>query len=350
MVGRRIVPLVLVFVFVTSMLAVPGACIQAKGETPPSVCMLNVPYHVQQTEHWCGYACLEMVFDYYGVDIPQSEIVAVEGLTQTNTLPAFVSGFLPEAQFSNLSTSATRYKGHLITGYIERGLGYVAFRYTSDTPWLDQLKTLIAAGYPVMVHTWFDLSETAPHWRVVIGYDDINQQMILNDPWGRGKSGYAPGEMGPDEHISYTDFVKLWSITMDFNSPYNAVLVTPWSVSVNAPSSVVAGSTFAVKVTVTYNCPAPFDKTQFPASLTETILNLPSGFTMAAGENATKDIGLLHAGDVVKLSWKVVAANKPGQYGFSIQSGGVVSGFDAYGVVYSDVIGGEVTATIAVVH
>lgn len=337
-----------VLVFGMSLLLGPGVSAQATGDPLPSSHIIaGVPYHAQQNDHWCGYACLEMVFDYYGADIPQQEIISVEGMSSKTSFPGFFSGFLPEAQFSRLSTSHGTYQGHQLTGYVERGLGYAAFRQSNPEPWLDQLKVLVASDRPVMVHQWFDLSATAPHWRLVIGYDDVNQEMILHDPWDRGQSGYAPGEMSANERLSYADFTKLWSCTADFDSPYNAVLVVPWSVQVSVPSVVAPGSTFTVTATVQYPCPAPFDKTQFAASLSKATISIPSSLKLSGGERLSKTIAVTEAGSTAKVTWKLVAPRSAGVCDISVEASGLISGIDASGQVYQDSIGGIGASTVA---
>jgi hypothetical protein len=39
--------------------------------------LIDVPFHYQDIEYYCGPAALQMVFDYYGEDINQSEIADV---------------------------------------------------------------------------------------------------------------------------------------------------------------------------------------------------------------------------------------------------------------------------------
>ncbi|MGD8544022.1 MAG: C39 family peptidase, partial [Candidatus Bathyarchaeota archaeon] len=150
--------------------------------------ILSVPYYKQQSQFYCEYASLEMVFDYYGVDIPQQELVAVENMpgfqyaSHGKATEYYWTAVVREAHFSNLSTSYESCEGFTITGYKERDLGYAAFWYGSwDGPWLEELKDLIDEGYPIIVLQWFDFYEEAGHVRVVIGYDDTTGEVIFHD-------------------------------------------------------------------------------------------------------------------------------------------------------------------------
>lgn len=309
---------------------------------PAAYLIEGVPFHKQYTGQSCGYACLEMVFDYYGEDIPQQEIIAVEG--RFSELPGYTVGFVREAHFSEVSTSIGLYHGSNIIGYDERGLGYASFRYSSETPWLDRLKALIAQDYPVMVNQWMEIGEEWPHWRLVIGYDDVSNEMIVHDPWDRGNTGLTE-----NMKISYEDFCELWTYDLDFGLPYTATLVVPWSVSIDAPSSVDADSSFTATATIGYPCPEPFDNSQYPASNAEATLSLPEGLSLADGESAAKNIGDLSAGGEVIVSWEVVATGGSGSYSLFVQSHGTITGLDAHSSVYSDLIGGKAGKTLVVV-
>ena len=193
------------------------------------------------------------------------------------------------------------YPGYQPTkGYAERKLGYGSFFYASTTEWFDQLKEIVAQGYPVQVLTDWTPDEFGPHYRVVVGYDDVKQVVYLNDPWPYGpwldmykKPGYR-GWTWP-----YADFLKVWALPTDnwglagYN--YGAVVAAPWKVQVSAPRHVAPGATFTVKVRATYRCPAPFGAgpapafPMFTASAVRAALELPAGFV--AVSTHTKKIG-----------------------------------------------------------
>ncbi len=66
--------IILVLLF-TSVLNVAFQVKPAMAESAGSY--ISVPYHRQITNYYCGPASLEMVFDFYGPDIPQIEIADV---------------------------------------------------------------------------------------------------------------------------------------------------------------------------------------------------------------------------------------------------------------------------------
>lgn len=75
---------------------------------------ISVPYHAQPNGYYCGPASLEMVFDFYGVDIPQIEIADVERTSFDGT---YTFDMVRAAHFSNMSTSVGRASPLNFTGY-----------------------------------------------------------------------------------------------------------------------------------------------------------------------------------------------------------------------------------------
>jgi hypothetical protein len=79
---------------------------------------IDVPFHYQDTDYYCGPACLEMVFDYYGEDINQSEIADVARTIGEPLYSTFTDELRRAAHFSNLSTSmGAEIPDYNITGY-----------------------------------------------------------------------------------------------------------------------------------------------------------------------------------------------------------------------------------------
>jgi tetratricopeptide (TPR) repeat protein len=76
---------------------------------------------------------------------------------------------------------------------------------------LDRLKTLVRAGFPVIVETWYvrDARDQLGHYRLIIGYDDTAQQFITYDSLH-----------GPDVTIGYQELDELWRV---FNRTYLVV-------------------------------------------------------------------------------------------------------------------------------
>jgi tetratricopeptide (TPR) repeat protein len=87
-----------------------------------------------------------------------------------------------------------------------RELGFeVITRVNGD---LDRLKSLLRAGFPVMVETWYvrDARDQLGHYRLVVGYDDEAQEFSLYDSLE-----------GPDVSIGYRELDELWRV---FNRVY----------------------------------------------------------------------------------------------------------------------------------
>ena len=344
--SRKSMYCLLAIVVVASLFFGPVASTYADGEK----IIPSVPYHKQQSQFYCEYASLEMVFDYYGVDIPQQELVAVENMpgfqyaSNGKATEYYWTAVVREARFSNLSTSYEFYKGSRITGYNERDLGYAAFWYGNETCWLEDLKDLIDEGYPIIVLQWFDFYEEAGHVRVVIGYDDTTGEVIFHDPWDRGQSAllyYGQGTtieertLGEKSRLSYDDFISLWN----YWGTYSATFVAPWEVDISVES--VATGEYNVTATVTYPCPEPFHSWGGwpPALSTKATISLPEGLTLALGEVPTKPGPSLWGGDSFTFIWNVVAEEE-GEYTISVQAEGLVTNVDGHGNLYTDRIGG----------
>ncbi len=292
----------------------------------------DVPWHRQETGINCGPASLEMVFDFYGSDISQSEIATVARTVGSGTnLP----NMRRAAHFSDLSTEGG------LTGYTARSLGYATFEYEPGTSWLGSLKSLIDSGYPIIVNTWYDESEVNGHYRVVVDYDDSDYAVRLHDPWDPATYGYGKYG-GAFLRLSYDDFEDLWS-----RNNYWGLFVSPWTVEMVAPETVKQGDHFTINATTTYPCPAPFSTTHYPASFTEATLTLPSGFTLESGETPTIDIGDLGPGGFTTVSWHVIASNILGSHTITVTAAGTISE-PSSPYSYLDRIGGFNSSTVEV--
>lgn len=312
--------------------------VQSGANNPMQSVSISVPYHSQITNYYCGEAALEMVFNYYGADISQYEIADV---ARAQSGPGtYTDDIVRAGQFSNLSTSVGNdAPGYECTGYTGRTLGYGAFQYwfTNQSNCLSQLRALVDQGYPIIVLTWFDSSHTTGHYRVVIGYDSGG--IIAQDPWN-----------GPSQYYSNSVFMDLWSY-----NDYWGMFTAPWSVSINSPSNMALNSTFQVSANITYTCPNPFDQYgDYPASSCNATIQLPSGFSLASGQTATKAIpNWFLCGESRVVSWNVVASSTVGSYAFSVLADGLVQGsvsshgpYPAY--QYTDRIGGVQSTNITV--
>jgi hypothetical protein len=285
----------------------------------PEEYYLNVPHYNQTKSYYCGPAALEMVFDYYGADIPQTEIADV-----ARTAPPPDGTYAPDmvraAHFSNLSTSVGNEMPGSIQGYTARKLGYAALEHRYMT--IDQLKFSIALGYPIIVLTTW-------HFRVAVGYNSTH--ITFQDSyWGRMYN------------MTYAKFDADW----DYSNHW-AFLVTPWKVKLTAPSAAQVGTQVNITAAITYPSPPPFSSSQYPSSLAKAKLILPSGISLATGQTAQKTVnnGDLTAGERASLNW-TITANAPGDHVMGVEAEGMVEGYvpplPSYPASYSytDRIGG----------
>ncbi len=270
---------------------------------------INVPYWSQPNGYYCGPASLQMVFDYYGEPIPQTEIAEVAKTTGPGT---YTVGLRRAAHFSNQSTSAGTEMPHRITGYTMRTLGYAALEIGGMT--IEQLKTVIDSDYPVIA-----LMLTVPdgfgHFRVVTGYDETF--IFTNDPWN-----YGGGFGGINYKLTYSDFDQLW----DYSGHW-AMVTYPWFITLNMPSSVNPRTDFTVTANVTYPMP-PIFQPSYPASACRTTIIPPEGVALTEGQNDTITLPDMLPGSNTQVSW-IMKAKEAGYFKISVQAEGNITGFDS---------------------
>ncbi|MGB9671510.1 MAG: C39 family peptidase, partial [Candidatus Norongarragalinales archaeon] len=278
---------------------------------------IHVPFHYQEKEYYCGPACLEMVFDYYGEDISQAEIADVARTIGEPIYSTFTDELLRAAHFSNISTSMGDELPHVnITGYTMRSLGYAAFE--SHGMSLDDLKNFVDNGKPLILLMWYSGFHVSGHYRVLTGYNETH--IFLHDPWNKPEWGGAYG--GPDTTFSYTEFLDLWTY-----HDYWALYVEPWRVNVSAPAYIKPETPFQINVTVTYPEPPPNALSLYPASACNATIVLPSGVSLAQGEVQKKSVGsgFLEAGMSFTVSWVLVADSSVWDI-ITVEAEGLVSG------------------------
>lgn len=294
---------------------------------------ISVPHHYQTKSYYCGPASLEMVFDFYSPDIPQLEIADV-ARTSYVYAGTFTDDMRRAAHFSNLSTSVGVEMPGSVTGYSARKLGYASFEHWGFS--LEELKSLIDAGYPIIVLTWFTKAKIYGHYRVVVGYNETH--VTLHDPW-----------FGPMRNMTTSEFLDFWEY-----SYYWGLFVSPWSISISAPENVRERDTFTVTATMTYPCPIPFPTFNYPASSTNATTILPVGISLVPGETTKKvvDTGSMVAGNVATVSW-LVKADSLGAYTIEVEVEGKITGsvsqhgpYPSYS--YEDRIGGFANSSIEV--
>jgi len=294
----------------------------------------GVPYHEQQTSYWCGSASLEMVFDYWGEDITQSEIAGV-----ANSDPSYgcyTNELERAAHFSQLSTSIQDPSLH---GYTARKLGYAVSsnQWNSGDGYTD-LKTLIKNNYPVLALTWYDSSHSNGHFRVVKGFSDPLKTFIVHDPW------YSAPYFGPDVNFNQQMFVDdLWT---KFNRW--GMVAAPLQVSLSKPSSVSAGQSFQVGTNVAYPGPVTPLAGQYECTNPTATLQLSSDYQLAGGQTADQAIaGLTSTGSSGTAGWTVVAKNaKSSTSGISAMAKANAAGWSNDYHSYTDLIGGVGTGAV----
>ncbi len=348
--------------------------VAASPAIPASVRIPGVPLFQQIDASGCGAASLQMVFAHYGPIVEQMQIYDA-ARTRGTSLPDMARA----AQFSVLSfTAGDRFEKGETQGFSARSLGYAGFYYASTTPWLDQLKAILAQGYPVIVLVYWlpgtAQGDLAFHYRVVVGYDDTKGVLLMQDPWSRqfkkdmnyqgSTSGFANSSAWDTDfgtfNMTYADFLTTWRAPTSFwgvpGLAYGAVLVTPWQVTLNTPASVAPGKAFTLSATITYPVLAPFGSTNFPsfpASSVQATLSLGGSLTVLGAPTVSLATAL-SAGHSVTVSWRVQAGSAAGPASLVVTASGLVSGslgpwypdYPAYS--YTDRIGGTGMATVAI--
>lgn len=322
---------------------------EPSNDLPAFYMIENVPFYKQLTGVLCGAGSLEMVFDYWGPHIDQREIANV---ARTSSSGTWTYDIVRTGHFSYLSSAMGSYYPNDVpeAGFTERALGYASFGYSSDDFWLDELKQLIANDIPVIVLMNYFPDGGGGHYRVVIGYDDIEQKVWFIDTWGRDIM--RPSGFTGIISWSYDDFQMGWNYAeYGTEHPYFGVIIMPWTVDVSVIGKAKPGSTITVNAEVTYPCPWFVDSSQFPASDAVATISLPEGFALKSG-SAEISLGDMVAGSSVSVSWKVTCGPAVAGESISVSAGGIVYGsvpdaqwagninyYPAYD--YMDMIGGE---------
>ncbi len=157
---------------------------------PPTRLIQN-DYHVFQSFNNCAPAALSMALSYYDVHVSQ-EALADSLRPYHNSIGDNDDKSTPAPE---LAAEAEKYG--LVT----------YFRADGD---MDTIKQFIANDIPVVARTLFKKDEDYAHYRVVKGYDDVNQEIIQDD-------GYD----GKNLRMSYDDWNRMWK---PFNYAYLVIL------------------------------------------------------------------------------------------------------------------------------
>ena len=163
--------------------------------TPPISLTLTGLRHEHQGWNNCGPATLAMALSYWG-----------RGETQYDVAPVLK----PDPEDKNVSPwEMESYVRGLLSPEAGGPGGVGAIVRVGGT--LDRLKSLVRAGFPVIVETWYvrDARDQLGHYRLIIGYDDVAGQFITYDSLH-----------GPDVTIGYRELDELWRV---FNRVYLVV-------------------------------------------------------------------------------------------------------------------------------
>ncbi|MDH5495536.1 MAG: C39 family peptidase [Candidatus Bathyarchaeota archaeon] len=307
-------------------------------EVSNSAAYLPVPFHYQNKSYYCGPAALEMVFDYYGEDVPQAEIADV---ARTYPYVTFTDELLRAAHFSNMSISqGDEIPDSNITGYSARKVGYSAFEQWPLT--IEDLETLIDKGEPTIVLMWWSSAKLYGHYRVVIGYNTTH--VITHDPWNKDWGGEYGGA---NTSMTNETFLDLWEY-----SNYWGLWVKPWDIELQIPSIVSKGDDFEVIANITYLCSTPFSTTDYPASFCNATIELQEGLELGSGETKQHALGNIFAGNSVQTSWSI-QASETGSYNLLVTAMGIIEGsvwehetYPSYN--YQDAIGGLCVNSLSV--
>lgn len=316
------------------------------SDIPPDVPQshnINVPFYYQETSWYCGEAALQMVFDYYGPLISQDDIGDVAN--EEPFYGTYADDVRRAAHFSYMSTAIQNESLH---GYEERKLGYAAFEefWSFPNETLDpdfptryaDLKDLIDGDNPLILTTWYDVSHTVGHFRVLKGYDDTTNEFIVHDPW----FGVPYG--GPNVHFNETFLVDdLWT---DWYR--HAIFISPWVVDLFYPASVMQGEIFDLFAYVEYKAPHPFEW-GYDAADSTAILGLPEGGETAYGYDVEQPLAITWPGTWDAVLWPVFS-RKAGTFNFTVNASGTVWGDTWYSYpFYEDRIGNIVSGSTVVV-
>jgi tetratricopeptide (TPR) repeat protein len=146
--------------------------------TLPAQARLEGGRHERQGWNNCGPTTLAMALSFWGFDDTQHDVAPV---------------LKPDPEDKHVGI-------HQMAEYAE-GRGLHAIIRSGGT--LDGLKRLLAAGYPVIIESWYvrDARDQLGHYRLVVGYDDAAQLFDLYD------SLYDPPTA-----MGYQELYELWRV------------------------------------------------------------------------------------------------------------------------------------------
>ena len=158
----------------------------------PATVTLSGFKYVDQKNRWnyCGPANLTMALNYWGWKGNRDDIARV-------IKPGIQD---PKLDFIQQGRSDVNVMPYEMVDYVNEQTDLRALSRLGGN--IDLAKTLIAAKFPLIVEKgYYEKDYTGKiawlgHYQFVTGYDDANQQFIVQDTWNDG----------PNFHISYKDF------------------------------------------------------------------------------------------------------------------------------------------------
>jgi hypothetical protein len=183
--SRSILRYLLVLAFVASASSLLIGTVLAESMT------LNVPYVSQTSEPVCVSASVTMILQYWGVKTTLHDVLGKIGL--------------PPITLDRIQNAVESY-----------GLDFQYISYSN----IQQVEHWIDRGVPVMVQQVFSEDDLSGHMRIVVGYDDSQGVLFVND-----------GVYGPEYVISYARFATLWQDLIKYvyprNDPNETYIITP---------------------------------------------------------------------------------------------------------------------------
>jgi len=294
----------------------------------------EVPYYQQEASVWCGPASLKMLFDYYGPEIPQTDIVHVAATDSTGT---YTSDLVRASHFSYISVDAITEE---LYGYKERQLGYATYTHHWSGSYIaiaTSLKSLLHNNIPILILTYYDTSHESGHYRVLTGYDDIAGTFLLHDPW------YSGQYHGPNIEIAQSLLINdLWTRFDRWG-----MVIQPWQIEISIDTpTIVPGQVFTLTAQIERPCPDPFVLTEFIPINPQAGLKLPLGFTIIGSESTVE---LLSTSNSAEISWAIQVPQilMTSIIEINVTTGGTISGNGYNSGAYTDFIGTESALSIS---
>ncbi len=174
---------------------------------PAAYNISNVPWNQQINDFDCGAASSQMVLQYYASNdaefhaLNQNDIMNVARTSPNDG--TYSTDILRVGRFSALSTPPlnwypngagassdeeeeavvrpTESAAGSAYGFRLRPTGVPSFQYSSNSFWLDAVKPILAADYPLIIlMNWDATPDRDGHYRVLYGYDDTKQLVYFN--------------------------------------------------------------------------------------------------------------------------------------------------------------------------